>query len=271
MIRDIQDYWNGQEKPRIKKVAEAFGIAPPTAKKYIFMTQEDIDSLGHPANYKKRESSMNAWLNIIYKMMLDGCSNETIYFYIKRQHDYKESDKKLAKYIYLIGKNNFPDRTPFNAKTTMEWVLPPGVTVISRMDLLKYILTCNPKTKRDSVIGEYIGQIKSLYPAVGKVEAMFKEFHSLLMGNNEEKLDEYLEKYGTSEIEPFCNGIKKDITPVKNAISLSVSSGFVEGNNNKFKVLKRIVYGRSGLVNLEKKCKLAFLSKGQGFSLTALL
>ena len=29
---------------------------------------------------------------------------------------------------------------------------------------------------------------------------MFKEFHSLLMGNNEEKLDEYLEKYGTSEI-----------------------------------------------------------------------
>ena len=136
MIRDIQDYWNGQEKPRIKKVAEAFGIAPPTAKKYIFMTQEDIDSLGHPANYKKRESSMNAWLNI----------------------------------IYLIGKNNFPDRTPFNAKTTMEWVLPPGVTVISRMDLLKYILTCNPKTKRDSVIGEYIGQIKSLYPAIEKVE-----------------------------------------------------------------------------------------------------
>ena len=255
MIRDIQDYWNGQEKPRIKKVAEAFGIAPPTAKKYIFMTQEDIDSLGHPANYKKRESSMNAWLNIIYKMMLDGCSNETIYFYIKRQHDYKESDKKLAKYIYLIGKNNFPDRTPFNAKTTMEWVLPPGVTVISRMDLLKYILTCNPKTKRDSVIGEYIGQIKSLYPAIEKVETMFKEFHSLLMGSNEE----------------FCNGIKKDITPVKNAISFSVSSGFVEGNNNKFKVLKRIVYGRSGLVNLEKKCKLAFLSKGQDFSLTALL
>ena len=25
---------------------------------------------------------MNAWLNIIYKMMRDGCSNETIYFYI---------------------------------------------------------------------------------------------------------------------------------------------------------------------------------------------
>ena len=153
----------------------------------------------------------------------------------------------------------------------MEWVLPPEVTVISRTDLLKYILTCNPKTKRDPVIEKYIHQIKSTYPVVEKVESMFKEFHSLLMGKDETKLDEYLEKYEESEIQSFCNGIKKDITPVKNAISFSVSSGFVEGNNNKFKVLKRIVYGRSGLVNLEKKCKLAFLSKSKDFSLSALL
>lgn len=203
--------------------------------------------------------------------MPDGCSNETIYFYIKHQNAFKESYDKLAKYIYLIGKNNFPDRCPFNAKTTMEWILPPEVTVINRTDLLKYILTCNPKTKKDSTIEKYICRIKSRYPVVEKVETMFKEFHSLLMGNSKSKLDEYLEKYDKSEIESFCNGIKKDITPVKNAISFSVSSGFVEGNNNKFKVLKRIVYGRSGLVNLEKKCKLAFLSKSPDFSLSALL
>ena len=100
---------------------------------------------------------------------------------------------------------------------------------------------------------------------------MFQEFHSLLMGKDETKLDEYLERYSNSEIQAFCNGLKKDIAPVKNAISLSISSGFVEGNNNKFKALKRIVYGRSRLVNLEKKCKLAFLPKRQDFCLSALL
>ena len=235
------------------------------------MAEEEISSLDNPTYYKKRESSMNAWLNVIYKMMADGCSNELIYFYIKRQKTFNDTDHKLADYIYIIGKNNFPDRTPFNAKTTVEWVLPPEVSVISRTDLLKYILTCNPKTKRDPIIETYIDQIKNIYPAVEKVETMFKEFHSILMGKDETKLDEYLEKYSESELQSFCNGIKKDITPIKNAISFSVSSGFVEGNNNKFKVLKRIVYGRSGLVNLEKKCKLAFLSKGQDFSLSALL
>lgn len=69
----------------------------------------------------------------------------------------------------------------------------------------------------------------------------------------------------------FCNGIKKDIAPVKNAISHPESSGFVEGNNNKFKLIKRIVYGRSGLVNLEKKCKLAFMPKTGKFSLQDLV
>lgn len=235
------------------------------------MTEEDIACLENPTNYKKRASTMNAWLNVIYKMMADGCSNEVIYFYIKHQKEFNEPDRKLAQYIYIIGKNNFPDRVPFNAKTTMEWVLPSDVIVISRTDLLKYILTCNPKTKRDATIEKYIGQIKNTYPVVEKVERMFKEFHSLLMGKDETKLDEYLAKYEESEIKPFCNGIKKDITPVKNAISFSVSSGFVEGNNNKFKVLKCIVYGRSGLVNLEKKCKLAFLSKSPDFSLSVLL
>ena len=214
---------------------------------------------------------MNEWLNVIYKMMADGCSNELIYFYIKNQKNFHDSEQKLAEYIYLIGKNNFPNRALFNARTTRERIMQPDVTVINRTDLLKYILTCNPKIKRDAVIEKYIDEIKNQYPVVEKVERMFQEFHSLLMGKDETKLDEYLERYSNSEIQAFCNGLKKDIAPVKNAISLSISSGFVEGNNNKFKVLKRIVYGRSGLVNLEKKCKLAFLPKNQDFSLSALL
>lgn len=52
----------------------------------------------------------------------------------------------------------------------MEWVLPTDVIVISRTDLLKYISTCNPKTKRNATIEKYIVQIKNTYPIVEKVE-----------------------------------------------------------------------------------------------------
>ena len=103
------------------------------------------------------------------------------------------------------------------------------------------------------------------------VETVFKNFHIIIMGNSPEKIDAFIEQYEESRISTFCNGLKKDIAPVKNAISHPESSGFVEGNNNKFKLIKRIVYGRSGLVNLSKKCKLAFMPKDETFNLCSLI
>jgi len=235
------------------------------------MTAAEIDRLDSVAAYKKHDSPMNDWVNVIFKMMDGGHSNETIYYYILRQPQFHESRELLAEYIYLIGKNNFPDRALFNARYLTEWVYPPEVTVIGRTSLLKYLLTLNPKAKKDEVIGKHIGMIKEKYPAAVKVEGIFKEFHSVIMGSDPDKLDGFLEKYESSEIKSFCNGIKKDIAPVKNAISYDVSSGFVEGNNNKFKLLKRIVYGRSGLVNLTKKCKLAFMPHDEDFKLSSLV
>ena len=235
------------------------------------MSELEINSLDSPNNYKKRESSMNDWLNIIFKMMVDSRSNETIYFYIQRQPDFHESKQKLETYIYLIGKNNFPERAPFNAKYLIEWVFSQDVIVLKRAEILKYLLTCNPKVKKDEKVGMYIDMVKEKYPVAGRVESIFKEFHSTIMGDDPDKLEEFLKNYKDSEVKSFCNGIKKDIAPVKNAISYSVSSGFVEGNNNKFKLIKRIVYGRSGLVNLTKKCKLAFLHKNEDFSLGTLI
>ena len=259
------------EKKKIKTVAEQFHISQPCAKKYIYMSQKELEKLDAPQNYKKRETSMNGWLNMIYKMMLDGHTNETIYFYIKEHPDFNEPEKKLQKYIYLIGKNNFPDRIPFNAKYLMEKVLPPDVICFKRTEILKYLLTCNPRKRKDPELGKYIDIIKEAYPVADYVETVFKDFHRIIMGNSPEEIDIFIEQYEESVISTFCNGLKKDIAPVKNAISHPESSGFVEGNNNKFKLIKRIVYGRSGLVNLSKKCKLAFMPKDDMFTLSSLI
>ena len=61
-------------------------------------------------------------------------------------------------------------------------------------------------------------------------------------------------KYRESRVKGFIGGIEKDIALIKNAISLPNSSGFVEANNNKFKLIKRILYGRSNFVDLFRKC-----------------
>ncbi len=124
--------------------------------------------------------------------MANGYSNEMIYFYIKRQKTFYDSERKVEKYIYLIGKNNFLKRVPFNAKTTGEM----GVSVRSDSDQQDglaqiYILICSHKTKRDPMIEKYISQIRKVYPVVKTVERMFEELHALIIGNDKSKLDKY--------------------------------------------------------------------------------
>lgn len=136
---------------------------------------------------------------------------------------------------------------------------------------MKYILTINPKTKKDDRITENIELIKEKYPIVTAVEQVFNDFHSVIMSDTPELVDQFIDIYEGTEINDFCQSIKKDIAPVKNAISYNISSGFVEGNNNKFKLIKRIVYGKSKLVNLFCKCYVAFSVTKEDFTLSELL
>jgi hypothetical protein len=210
---------------------------------------------------------MDDYLNIIYKMLQDGISEDIICYYIQHK-GYNDNLNSLRNYIYLIEKNNFPSRILFYP---IKSVYPEDIIVIKRNNILKYLLTMNIKIEKDKTIHEHIGIIKERYPVVYKVKEIFHTFHSILMGDNPNKIDEFIEKYQDSKINSFCEGIKKDIAPVKNAISYDESSGFVEGNNNKFKLIKRILYGRAKLVNLEMKCKLAFSFRLPDFNILDLI
>lgn len=234
------------------------------------MTPEEIDGLDRPKNYKTRERAGNDFVNIIYKMMADGYDDEMIYQYL-RKTGVTISRSSLWDYISAVSKENFPGRKRVYGLKLTDAVYPKDIIVIRRTDLLKHILTMDPKKQKDKTITEHLEIIYEKYPVAAWVETAFRTFHDILMGDDPDKADEYIDQYGDSAIASFCNGLKKDIAPVRNAISLSVSSGFVEGNNNKFKLIKRIVYGRSKLVNLTKKCKLAFLIKTDDFDLMDLI
>ena len=64
------------------------------------------------------------------------------------------------------------------------------------------------------------------------------------MAKKEAELDKWAketEALEIDELESFINGIKRDITAVKNAIRLDYNNGLAEGSVNKLKVVKRIM------------------------------
>ena len=48
------------------------------------------------------------------------------------------------------------------------------------------------------------------------------------------------------ELASFANGLEKDISAIENAVDSDLSNAFVEGTNNKVKMVKRTMYGRCG-------------------------
>lgn len=137
----------------------------------------------------------------------------------------------LKRIISNVAKNNNITEIEFTGYSKMEY--SKDETIIKRRDLLKYLLTIDNEKLRDKVIESSIEIIKEKYPIARQIQTTFKDFHDTIFNGYENKLDDFVEKY--KDIFPlFCNGLKKEITAVKNAISNEINLGFVEGNNNKF-------------------------------------
>ena len=271
LIRDIHKYCDENQVKSLKWLAAKFGVTTFTVKKYLSMTTQEIDAMDFPNEYKKQKTLMDDYKNIIFKMLKDNVAIDVIFAYVC-QCGYNGNHTTLLSYIARVKKNNFPEQKQTHPMQMIQLRYPEGVEAVSRGSLLKHVLTCNPKTTLNAKVGEIIDVVKGKFPTLAYVGNAFRSFHSIIMGDSTEALDGFLEEYKDSVFKPFCDNIKKDIAPVKNAISLSVSSGFVEGLNNKFKLLKRSLYGRSSFVNLYKKCMLAFSPKNDpGFSVKELL
>ena len=269
IIKEIRNEY--QINQDIKILSENYCFSQSSIKKYVNMTNEEVELIKERKKYKKRKTKMDNYKNMIYKVLKDNHNLYDIMNYIIYK-GYNDSLDELKLYIYLIAKNNFPNLNAkeYYPKCVVDFVYPDGLEIITRKELLKNLLTINPNSK-DKNINKYIEIIEEKYSIVKEIKDIFQEYHSIIMGNDENKIDEFINKYETSKISSLCNGLKKDIAAVKNAISSSISSGFVEGNNNKFKLIKRIVYGKMNLVNLFRKCYIAFLATKDDFSIYDLI
>ena len=268
MIRELREEWNKAVKPKKKDFASKYGICTAALNKYLKMTDEEVERVLEITEYKKRHTDMDDYLNIVYKMLRDRIDPAFIYSYILYL-GYSGSRKSLENHICAIALNNFGIILGRSYHQKEQY--PEDVTVISRFDIFKYMTIKNKEKMNGSDAEKYYSIIEEHYPVVKQCSEIWNNFHDILMGNDPELLDGFLEKYEVSPIAPFINGIKKDIAPVKAAISSPVNSGFVEGGNCRYKATKRLMFGRSGLHHLFLKTYAISIIMRTGKSVSGLI
>jgi hypothetical protein len=98
--------------------------------------------------------------------------------------------------------------------------------------------------------------IVSKYPKVIEIQRCIYDFRIIFKEKNVELLEQFIARYSKNTLKPiksFVSGLQVDLEAVKNSVTSDLSNGFVEGNNNKIKAIKRMMYGRAKIDLLRVK------------------
>ncbi len=94
------------------------------------------------------------------------------------------------------------------------------------------------------------------YPIIDEVYSLVQDYRSMVKQKEHEKLKQWIDqasKSNITEIASFAKGLDKNFEEVKNALLYPHSSGFVGGNVNRLKMIKRQMYGRANFDLLKQR------------------
>jgi transposase len=111
------------------------------------------------------------------------------------------------------------------------------------------ILVTRPAEKMTEDQRRLLEDIMGQCPEVSDLRRMALAFREALMGNESADLKQWITKAKRCEfgaVVRFAYGLQKDISAVSAAVDSSWSTGQVEGQINRLKMIKRQMYGRAG-------------------------
>ncbi|MBA3947829.1 MAG: ISL3 family transposase [Herpetosiphonaceae bacterium] len=101
-----------------------------------------------------------------------------------------------------------------------------------------------------------ISQLRHLHPQIDEAVGLTEKFAGLVRERQGGELDDWLERAARSSLAPFrgfARSLRQDHAAVTAGLSLAWSSGPVEGQINRLKVIKRAMFGRAKLDLLEQR------------------
>ena len=145
--------------------------------------------------------------------------------------------------------------TPLESCTSEQKALRNSINkyiYVSRKNIFDYLWF----DEIPNIESEYIDYLHCNYPIVTALKVCIREFRMIFETGYQALLYLFIEKYKHSPIKlisKFAESMQKDQEAIENAVSSPLSNGFVEGTNNKLKMIKRTMYGRCGCKLLSAK------------------
>ncbi|MGW6709600.1 ISL3 family transposase [Streptomyces sp. NPDC054956] len=134
----------------------------------------------------------------------------------------------------------------------------PGPRPPSVREVTSWMMT-HPEHLRDEH-ADKLHRLRERDPELDRLTLHVRKFAAMMTALHGDRLEDWIADAEQDTLAPlasFAHNLRRDLDAVRNGLSLPYSSGAVEGNINRLKMLKRQMFGRAGLDLLRKRVLLA--------------
>ncbi len=225
----------------IKTIKRELGLAKETVRRFYRASSLE-ELLAKPR--AGRPSKLDEYKPHLHRRWNEGCTNVL------------ELHREIAALGYRGGYSTLRD---YLAPFRVLGAAPPAAPAPPKVRIITSWLLRRPDTLDER---EQLGlkQVLAACPHLGATAAHVAGFAEMLTGRHGERLDAWMAAADADDLpylRSFVTGLKQDYTAVVNGLTLPHSSGAVEGNVNRIKMIKRQMYGRAGFDLLRKRILLS--------------
>jgi transposase len=221
----------------IKPIMRETGLAKETVRRFYYA--RTVDEL--LAKVKDgRPSILDEHKPYLHQRWNEGCTNVIQLHAELKERGYRGSYGTIRDYVL-----------PFRGAGAA----PPAVPGPPKARDLARLILSDPDNLDDEEKAK-LAQARERCPHLDALAGHVTEFAKILTGLHGDRLDDWIaavEADDQPDLHSFVRGIKHDYDAVLNGLTMTWSSGVVEGNVNRLKMLKRQTYGRAAFPLLRKR------------------
>ncbi|MEH0549175.1 ISL3 family transposase [Streptomyces sp. B21-105] len=189
----------------------------------------------------QRAHIVDPYVGYLHRRWNEGVRNAAQLYREIQQLGYPGGELAVQRHLrrYRTGRGHAPAVGP----------KPPSVREVT-----SWIMT-HPEHLRGRDADE-LHRLRERDPELDRLTGHVRKFAAMMTGRHGDRLEDWIATVEQDNLAPlagFAHNLRRDFDAVRNGLSLPHSSGAVEGNINRLKMLKRQMFGRASLDLLRKR------------------
>jgi transposase len=191
---------------------------------------------------RKRRSLFDPYAAYVLKRWKEGCKKGSVLYREIKGKGYRGTDRQLYRFLQTLKQ---------------EPVELPALPVLSRVSVREALwLIARPSDDLEADERADLSELCQTSTQLATLHLLVQSFGQIVRKREGHRLQDWKQQVaesGISEVQRFAKGLERDKEAVLAGLTLIHSNGQVEGQVNKLKLLKRMMYGRAGFPLLRQR------------------